>query len=1045
MIFVLLLYIPECCKTLAMKKILLLTVLCLSAVFSFGQYCAPSFAGAYYSCYYYGMHVDSFSLVGTSGSIMDRSGCDGSGYLDMTALSCNLNAGSIYVATLSMPGSYSMSGQVWIDFNHDGSFSSAESVGGFGAASGIIAFNITVPSGISGGTTRMRIAVNDVYYGGGVYPTISPCGGYYYGEDRDYTVMVSGPMGTIAPATVSFPATLVSTTSSAAICVFDGAYLIPASGALTVTAPSNFEVCSTAGGTFVSSYTISYSGATASASSIYVKFNAPATAGTYSGSVCVTGGGLSAVCGALSGTAVSSACSGTPSAGTASSSVSIASIVTPITLTDTGYTTSAGIALQWQYSATGSSWTDISGATSNTWSFAGITANSYYRCTATCAASGVTSSTAPVLITYTATCSGTPAGGTAASSTYSCTSCTATLTLSGSTTGMDILYQWQRSPDGSSSWANLSSASTTSSYTFTPNGDYFYRCAVKCVASGLTGYSSVVHIAYPYHIIGHSVTDSTSALCNGPLFYVMANGNSPLLYIKTWYGDGQNDSVHLTGMTTAIANTYHVYSYSGAYSVKQVLYFNNVPQDSLSFTHHYIFCRTLPVSFFIDVNGDGVKNAGDVSNTRTVTVRIDSNGVPVDSATCTSGFYYTANGPAGTVYSFRVLSPVGSGYYLSVPSSGVIYDTIVVAVNTYVTKDFGFSCPASGGYDLVEHASFAAGPHAAGGTIDIRNLYCDPQSPVVTLAITPKYEFYSSNLAPYSVVGNLVTWHLGSMTAATYPYLIGYTLNKPTGSADRHPGDTVQNFFRVIPDSSDLDTTNNYTSKIDTIRGSYDPNFIQSNPSGYIAAGTLLHYTAGFENDGNDTAHNIYVLDTLSGYLEASTFKAIWSSHEMHTELHHVGGMTIVKFDFPNIQLLDSSHHDFCQGTFAYDIMAKPGLPNGTIIPARVGIYFDGNEVVMTNEEHNIIGIPANVGVTEVGAQASVNIYPNPATDMLTIETDNFNGGTITITNSIGTQIRQQKLDATKTHLNIRELSPGIYYVKISGAGNSVVRKLLKL
>jgi hypothetical protein len=290
-----------------MRKLLLLIILCAFSLYSKGQsYCIPYFGGAYGSCAYYGFHVSSLLLVGAGGNIGDSASCDGSGYLGRTALSCNLNMGGSYNMTVVTPGTYTMSGQVWIDYDNDSTFSSSESVGGFGTASGTHEFTITLPAVSASGTHRMRVLVNDAHYGGAIYPSISPCGGYYYGETRDYSVVLgTAPVGYLAPTSLSFSPTSAGTTSTSMTCVFNGAYLTPASGNLTVTASSNFSVCSTSGGTYASSYTLAYSGAAVSANNIYVKYNAPATSGYYTGTVCVSGGGLSApVCSSLSGSSV---------------------------------------------------------------------------------------------------------------------------------------------------------------------------------------------------------------------------------------------------------------------------------------------------------------------------------------------------------------------------------------------------------------------------------------------------------------------------------------------------------------------------------------------------------------------------------------------------------------------------------------------------------------------------------------------------------------------------------------------------------------------
>ncbi len=385
-----------------MRKLILLILLCIGSFAGYSQtYCTPTFSYAYGSCSYYGMRVGSFNATGVSSSISDAAACNGSGYLDKTSLSCTMYMGGTYAVTVNTPGGYSCSGQIWIDFNYDGTFDASESVGGFTSGTGNHIFNITLAGGVYPGNRRMRVAVNDANYGGAHYPSINPCGGYYYGEDRDYTINVATPPPTasLTPSSRAFGAVLAGSTSGTLNTVLSASYLSTSTGNLTVTAPSNFEVYN--GSAWVSSYTISFSGAGVSAATIPIHFVAPASAGSYSGSVCVSGGGLSsAVCASVSGTSAA-VCSGTPTAGTGSVSPTTGSTGTTFTLSTTGYTSAGSITFQWQSSASaGGTYTNITGATTSSYSFSGMTSNTYYRCLVTCTASGSSATTSPVLATW---------------------------------------------------------------------------------------------------------------------------------------------------------------------------------------------------------------------------------------------------------------------------------------------------------------------------------------------------------------------------------------------------------------------------------------------------------------------------------------------------------------------------------------------------------------------------------------------------------------------------------------------------------------------
>jgi hypothetical protein len=79
----------------------------------------------------------------------------------------------------------------------------------------------------------------------------------------------------------------------------------------------------------------------------------------------------------------------------------------------------------------------------------------------------------------------------------------------------------------------------------------------------------------------------------------------------------------------------------------------------------------------------------------------------------------------------------------------------------------------------------------------------------------------------------------------------------------------------------------------------------------------------------------------------------------MYVSYLHFGSHTVVKFDFPGINLPDSSHHGYCTGFVQFNVMTRSGLADGTVLPDRAGIYFDDNEVILTNTVTNTILIPS--------------------------------------------------------------------------------------
>jgi hypothetical protein len=195
---------------------------------------------------------------------------------------------------------------------------------------------------------------------------------------------------------------------------------------------------------------------------------------------------------------------------------------------------------------------------------------------------------------------------------------------------------------------------------------------------------------------------------------------------------------------------------------------------------------------------------------------------------------------------------------------------------------------------------------------------------------------------------------------------------------------------------------------------------------------------------GNDTAHNIHLLDTLPSFVDPMSMRIVMASHQMYTSKYRIAsGATVLKFDYPNIKLLDSSYKGLCDGAVIYTINTKPRLSLGTAFKNRVGIYFDDNEVVMTNEAHTKIGCPTTQ-IETVSTTQPISIYPNPAGDILNVDIVQGAFESCTISNSIGSVVLSHQLTQTHHALRVQDLPVGVYYITLRGAEGVSVRKFVK-
>jgi len=530
-----------------------------------------------------------------------------------------------------------------------------------------------------------------------------------------------------------------------------------------------------------------------------------------------------------------------------------------------------------------------------------------------------------------------------------------------------------------------------------------------------------------YHIIADSFAYPPDTLCTTPSFFVQANGYDPHIKVKTWYGDGSMDSSLLVALdTTGYSTVYHSYYSPGSYSIKQVLCWEDFPLDSIMYTYHHPFCKTFYTRFYFDLAADCLMSGGDPLNQVPVQVVVDSDGVIVDTITATSGVYYTANGAPGTGYGFRLLS---DAFNTTCFPAETWHDTISASAGFYAQTNVGLICSSTANYDLSIHSYVSCGRFASYFYVIADNLYCTPENATLAVNFSPKYGYDAAYPDSPAVSGTTMSWISDSLSSENSSRFFWGYLNAIAPPLT--VGDTANTSMIITPTLGDVDTLNNYVSRVDTIMSSFDPNIMDVSPKGcFPLSDSLLTFTVVFENTGNDTAHNIYVMDTLPNSLDMHSLRLLAVSKPMDIALFSNGGYNIARFDFHSINLLDSSHHGACTGMFVFTIKPATDLASGTLIHNRAGIYFDDNSVVITNQVTENYGclFPAKVNTLSNGFE----LYPNPAHNNLMIRSANLMHK-IVVTDLIGREILTTSADTKFADINTTALIPGIYIVKIDG------------
>ncbi len=89
----------------------------------------------------------------------------------------------------------------------------------------------------------------------------------------------------------------------------------------------------------------------------------------------------------------------------------------------------------------------------------------------------------------------------------------------------------------------------------------------------------------------------------------------------------------------------------------------------------------------------------------------------------------------------------------------------------------------------------------------------------------------------------------------------------------------------------------------------------------------------------------------------------------------------------------------------------------------------------------NVVGTPVITGVNDVEANGDLEIYPNPTSTQLTIDTD-LHIDRISIVDITGKSIKS--FVPKNNTIDVADLSDGIYFLKIEGEEQSIVRKFVK-
>lgn len=284
------------------------------------------------------------------------------------------------------------------------------------------------------------------------------------------------------------------------------------------------------------------------------------------------------------------------------------------------------------------------------------------------------------------------------------------------------------------------------------------------------------------------------------------------------------------------------------------------------------------------------------------------------------------------------------------------------------------------------------------------------------------------------VIGDTAIWNIGNLAPLTGGSIVINISLLQSGQ----PGEAFIHQAIIYPIQNDNTPVNNTIS---------DTCFLDESSIGNtkvvsdnwlavedLIQGPELYYTIYFQNNTGNISSDLLIIDTISQWLDLSTFAVIGSSHlpllitECNREL---------KFRIQNIQLPDSATDPVGScGFVKYRIKPYTNIPSGNTIYNAADIYFDYNEPVRTDLAYTYIAYPTSN--SESKDKNLLKIYPNPVrNNKFTIDVPNdYKTGILELYSPHGELVIKLFLTEVITNdkliVSVPNFATGIYLGKIT-------------
>ena len=233
----------------------------------------------------------------------------------------------------------------------------------------------------------------------------------------------------------------------------------------------------------------------------------------------------------------------------------------------------------------------------------------------------------------------------------------------------------------------------------------------------------------------------------------------------------------------------------------------------------------------------------------------------------------------------------------------------------------------------------------------------------------------------------------------------------------------------------------------------FDSNNKQGFPYGItedhcILPGSPIEYIIRFQNTSGALVNNVQVRDSLVDWLDIETMTILSSSHEYD---YTISNNNDVSFVFNNILLPPSNSNEAeSHGFVKFKVYPIINTPIGTSIENKAHIYFDLNDVVISNETLHTYDDDCMEDVVSTqnnkNFDSLIEVIPNPFNNNFIIKAPNtkYEHLEILIFHGNGQLFDRQQGGAGELRYSNEHMLSGMYYYELYGDGNQIaVGKLI--